>query len=184
VGAGSKLPTRDEEIGLMARSFLAGDPNALVVLVDDLEHGHQGVHAEKFARYRAALDTIIPTQDQHRASVHFLVNMIEAYYFGDPAAVNEVLQTDLKVHNGDVEHIRHPKGRLKDLYAGYHEVEHGAQITARLDLQKVLDDPDTCRSLRSLFRWCTDAIGDERTEVFRLVDGACCAVTGGQIESP
>ena len=47
------------------------------------------------------------------ASVHFLVNMLEAYYFAHAAATNGVLGTELEDFEGDVESIRHPKNDLK-----------------------------------------------------------------------
>jgi len=44
-----------------------------------------------FERYRNALDAVLATlQLHHRAAVHFLVNMLEAYYFAHADAVNTV----------------------------------------------------------------------------------------------
>ena len=115
-----------------------------------------------------ALDTILdPVGWKTRASVHFLVNMLEAYYFADAAAINGVLGTELIDFEGDVETIRHPKNDLKKLSPGFDEVEHGRLILERLDVIHVLSNPSTCRSLRTLFGWCSKAIGREFTDVYR-----------------
>ena len=52
-----------------------------LILVDDLEAGRSDSAQEIFDRYRLALDTILTERKSRRASVHFLVNMLEAYYF-------------------------------------------------------------------------------------------------------
>ena len=56
-----------------------------VILIDDLEHDHIHQAADVFQRYRSAFDTIL-TSAEHRArtSVHFLVNMLEAYFLLTP----------------------------------------------------------------------------------------------------
>ena len=78
----------DAEIGLSARRYLA-DGFAYVILVDDLAHDHRDHATDVFQRYRLALDTILnPVGWKTRASVHFLVNMLEAYYFAHAAAIN------------------------------------------------------------------------------------------------
>lgn len=41
--------------------------------------------------------------NKSRASVHFLVNMLEAYYFADADRVNAVLATSLQDDEGDIE---------------------------------------------------------------------------------
>ena len=46
-------------------------------------------------RYRRVLDTILSSSQSRRASVHFLVNMLEAYFFAHSDAVNSVLGTNL-----------------------------------------------------------------------------------------
>lgn len=117
VGTGKVIPTRDEEeIGLPARKWLTDDASKLLLLVDDLEHDRRGAIRDVFARYRTALDTMLSPAQRARASVHFLVNMLEAYYFADADAVNAVLNTNLADHAGDVEEIRHPKNELKALF--------------------------------------------------------------------
>jgi hypothetical protein len=133
VGSGKTIPDRDEtEIGLPARQYLA-QKGAFVLLVDDLE-GDRAVHVlEVFQRYRNAFDTMLGPY-KHRTSIHFLVNMLEAYFFADAKAINAVLGTNLTDFPDDVETIRHPKNDLKKLKAGYDEIEHGRQIIARLDV--------------------------------------------------
>jgi len=153
------------------------------MLIDDLEFSRREARREIFDRYGAVLDAIL-VDKRHRASVHFLVNMIEAYYFGDPDAINEALSIQLGVHDGDVEEIRHPKGRLKELSPGFDEIRHGRMIVENIDLERVLDDPATCASLRALVKWCSAAIGDEHSDRFRLKDGVCCPVTGQQRPHP
>ena len=101
-GGGKAIPDRDTaEIGLPARNYLKWEPDSFVILVDDLEHERREKHHETFARYRAALDSVLPAECRHRVSVHFLVNMIEAYYLADAAAVNAVLGTTLPDFKGE-----------------------------------------------------------------------------------
>ncbi len=87
-------------------------PCHFVILVDDLEHARREQAQQIFDRYRLALDTMLKDAQQSRVAVHFLVNMLKAYYFADAKAVNAVLDLDspLEDHPGDVEMIRHPKG--------------------------------------------------------------------------
>jgi len=109
VGRGEIIPDKDEDIGLKARKFL-GEGHDFILLIDDLEHDRAEEAEEVYARYRAALDVMLtPRGLESRASVHFLVNMLEAYYFADATAVNSVLGTDLEDFDGDVETIPHPK---------------------------------------------------------------------------
>ena len=118
-----------------------------------------------------------------RASVHFLVNMLEAYYFADAAAINAVLGTEMADFEGDVETIRHPKNELKRLHPGFDEIEHGGAIIESLDVPHVLSNPETCRSLRTLFGWCSRAIGREFTDVYQLANGSYFEVTRPQIDA-
>ena len=109
LGSGKAVPDRDaSEIGLPARGFLSSH-DRYVLLVDDLEADRSQVMQEVFGRYRAALDTVLSEDQARRAAVHFFVNMLEAYYFADTCAVNDVLDTELADFAGDVESIRHPK---------------------------------------------------------------------------
>ena len=107
-GRGQNLPSRDEEIGLAARAYLKKSESHFVVLIDDLEHDRRDSQQAIFDRYREAFDTVLG-ESRWRASVHFFVNMIEAYYLADVRAVNEVLKLSLQDYEADVEQIRHPK---------------------------------------------------------------------------
>ena len=137
VGRGKMIPDKDEtDIGLPARRFLTSD-DRFVLLVDDLEADRSDHRQEIFDRYRHALDTILVGK-AHRASVHFLVNMLEAYFFADSDAVNSVLGTELEDHDGDVETIRNPKALIKRKHRGYNEVDDGCRIIGRLSIHHVL----------------------------------------------
>lgn len=185
VGRGKAIPDKDgSEIGLPARKYLSAKQDSLVVLVDDLEYRRAPQVREVFQRYRDALDAMLTKQGlQNRASVHFFVNMLEAYYFADAAAVNAVLDTELEDCDGDVETIRNPKSELKQLFDGFDEVSHGAEIVRNLDVPRVLSNPATCVSLRTLFAWCAKAIGLEPNDTYCLARGILSPVTKGQVES-
>ncbi len=183
------IPDKDEEIGLMARKYL-NEGYDFIVLVDDLERDRATISVEVYDRYRKALDTLLsPRGLESKSSVHFLVNMIEAYYFGDASAVNSVLGTQLVDFDGDVETIPHPKNELKRIVSSirkgtsFDEVKDGRAIMQLLDVAKVLSRPETCRSLRTAFAWCVRAMRQKPTELFRLTDGQLYPVTARQIES-
>jgi hypothetical protein len=179
VGSGKRIPDKDAEIGLAARRYLTGGID-YVILVDDLEHDYRDQARDVFARYRVALDTMLqPVGFDTRASVHFLVNMLEAYYFAHASAINAVLDTQLS----DVEAIRHPKNELKAISPGFNEIEHGREILKRLDVPHVLSNPSTCRSLRTLFGWCSKAIGRAFTDVYQLRSGSYFDVTRSQMDA-
>lgn len=181
-GTGKTIPDRDQsEIGLPARGFLKQEAT-FVILVDDLEHDRANVVEDVFERYRLALDTMLGA-NKHRACVHFLVQMLEAYYFADAQATNAVLGTELTDYEGDVETIPRPKAKLKKLAPGFDEVGHGRKIVGRLDLLHVLSTPATCASLRTLFAWVSAAIGEQPTDRYQLVDGHYSGVTRPQIDS-
>jgi hypothetical protein len=180
---GQVIPDKDEvEIGLEARKYLVRTANSFVLLVDDLEGDRAAIQADVFRRYRDVLDRMLGDH-RHRASVHFLVNMLEAYFFADPMAVNTVLGTNLQNFGGDVETIRHPKNDLKALFRGYDEVEHGRQILAQLDLSLVLSRADTCASLRTMIAWCSKALGELPTDQFQLAQGKYNPLTQPQIDT-
>lgn len=180
---GKKITDKDEEeIGLVARRYLMW-PDNFVLLVDDLEGDRVEQAPSVFQRYRDVLDTMLGPRLKSRASVHFLVNMLEAYFFGDSQAINAVLGTTLPDHVGDVELIRHPKNDLKKLYQGYDEIEHGRSILAQLNTERVLADPDTCAWLRTMFSWCFKALGEVPTSRFQLEAGQYSPVTHFQIDS-
>lgn len=185
VGTSRRVPTKDEtDIGLAALSYLQGDGD-FVIVIDDLESARHGQAAAVFQRYRAALDAVLDSGGANlgaHASVHFLVMMLEAYYFADPDAVNSVLGTHLDAPVEDVETIRHPKGRMKDLHAGFDEVSHGERIVRKLRLDRILDNPSTCKSLRTLVDWCLTAMGVEHGNRYRLQDGERWELTKGQAE--
>ncbi|WP_205678718.1 DUF4276 family protein [Aquisphaera insulae] len=188
LGSGKKIANRDEDIGLKARRYL-NDGFDFVLLVDDLEQARSGDADAVYERYRTAFDVMLrPVHLEARASVHFLVNMIEAYYFGDAAAINQVLGTQLNDHEGDVETIPHPKNQLKGLVAAlgpdrkFDEVEHGRRILEGLDIAKVLSRPETCRSLRTAFAWCQRAKGQVPTDEFQLSRGELSTITRDQLD--
>jgi hypothetical protein len=188
VGRGKKITDKDEDIGLRARRYF-GDGYDFILLIDDLERDRVEAAEAVYDRYRAAFDVMLsPRQLQGRASVHFLVNMLEAYYFADAPAVNAVLGTELADFEGDVETIPHPKNQLKEIVSAlgsgrsFDEIEHGRAILQQLDVAKVLSRPDTCRSLRTAFAWCCRAMGLPPTELFRLGDGQLSPVTSAQLD--
>jgi hypothetical protein len=179
--AGKRIPDKDEEeIGLPARRYIRERPDRLVLVVDDVERRRVEQHAAVFQRYRDALDTLLGDQ-RDRAAVHFLRNMLEAYYFAHAEAVNAVRPGTLDGdHEGDVELIPHPKNELGRRWKGFDEVEDGKAIVSLLDLEHVLSRAETCGSLRALVDWCTRAIGEDLDQRFSLLDGLRCAVTHGQ----
>lgn len=183
VGTGKKIPDKDAaKIGIEARIWLNESDNNLVLLIDDMEYDRRKSKQAVYDRYRYALDTMLLSQNHRdRASVHFLVNMLEAYYFADTSAVNAVLGTSLSDCEGDVEDIRHPKNDLKDLCHGFDEVKHGESIVKKLDLEHVLDNPKTCGSLRVLITWCQKSMGIEPDSRFRLDNGVHADVTSVQL---
>lgn len=138
-----------------------------------------------------ALDKILTKVQERRASIHFLVNMLEAYYFADANAINTVLNLDppLEDYSGDVEDIPHPKGRLKKLYPGFREVNDGGHILEHLSIEYVLSRPDTCASLRTLFAWCLKVLQKYAyepsllTDQYRLHDGKLSEITHHQLDS-
>ena len=182
-GSGKTIPDKDAEtIGLPARTFLSSETH-FVILIDDLEAGRAEEIRQIFDRYRLALDTMLQPDQARRASVHFLVNMLEAYYFADARAVNAVLGIDLEDYEGDVETIGHPKSELKRLYRGFDEMEHGCRILAKLRAHHVLSRRDTCSSLRTMFAWICKAIGEPEDETYQLPEGRYSDVTRDQLRT-
>lgn len=192
VRSGKSIPTKDEqEIGLPARRYLHEQPCRFVILIDDLEHDRRSQAQQLFDRYRLALDTMLTEEQQHRAAVHFLVNMLEAYYFADAQAVNQALGLTLLTEDypDDVETIRHPKRELKKLYPTFREIEDGAKILERLNVEHVLSAPNNCAWLRTLFAWCVKAL--ERhphhqywalSEQYQLPSGKLSDITRSQLD--
>ena len=181
VGTGKVIPDKDaNDIGLPARKFLSSETR-FVILIDDLEANRAGEIREVFGRYRTAMDTILSPENKRRASVHFFVNMLEAYYFADSQAVNQVLGTEIEDHPGDVETIRNPKRDLNKLYQDFNEIEHGRRIVSTLRMRHVLSRIDTCASLRTLFAWICKAAGEPVSDTYRLLDGRYSEITRDQI---
>lgn len=87
-GRGKVIPDRDEDIGLKARSFLDEKLCHFVILIDDLESSRRDQAQQIFARYRSAFKIILTDTQHKRAAIHFLVNMLEAYYFADVNSLN------------------------------------------------------------------------------------------------
>ena len=125
------------------------------------------------------MDTILRDHMSAKAAVHFLVNMLEAYYFADANAVNQVLGTDLEDFDGDVETIKHPKNKLKSIHAGFDEKEHGRLIVKALDVSHVLAHEERCASLRTMFEWASAAAG----KTAWLPKGRLQGATKGQIDA-
>ena len=183
IGSGKTIPDKDaEDIGFPARKFLSSESN-FIILVDDLESRRSGDRKEVFDRYRRALDTILRPNQAHRASVHFFVFMLEAYYFADAQAVNQVLGTTLEDFEGDVETIENPKINLKRLYQGFGEIEDGRKIVTRLDMRHVLSREDTCSYLRAMFAWIFKVIGEPEIDEYKLACGQCGDVTMHQVDA-
>ena len=183
-GSSKTIPDRDaEDIGFPARKFLSSETN-FVILVDDLEANRTGEIQQIFDRYRRALDRMLQSdQIRHRASVHFFVNMLEAYYFADARSVNAALGTELEDFEGDVETIRNPKSELRKLYQGFNEIEHGCLILNMLRAPHVLSRQDACASLRTMFAWIFKAIGEPEGETYQLLEGRYSNVTKDQLRT-
>ena len=181
VGSGKMIPDRDvTEIGLTARNYLSSGTR-YVLLIDDLEAGRSDEYQDIFIRYRRTFDTILTPIQSRRASVHFLVNMLEAYYLADSRAVNSVLDTELDDYEGDVETIRNPKAFMKNLHPGFDTVKDGCRIIGSLAIPHVLSRKDACASLRTLFAWVYRAIGEPDCELRQHLVGGYNDVTKGQI---
>ena len=181
VGSGKKIPNRDAtDIGLPARHFLTSE-DMFVLLVDDLEAARSDRRKEIFDRYRRALDTMLIPSQTCRASVHFLVNMLESYFFANSDAVNAVLGTNMEDYEGDVETIRNPKAQIRSIHSGYKVIDDGCQIIRRLDVAHVLSRRDACCSLRTMFAWVHKAVGEPESEVAQFLAGRRSDVTEAQI---
>ncbi len=192
VGSNKKITNRDEEeIGLPSRRYISDDSCRFVLLIDDLESDRRNIARDVFNRYKNIFTTLMDESQQRRASVHFLVNMLEAYYFAHVETVNSVLNADIfdRDYEGDVEDIEHPKSTLKIKYRNFDEVEHGGTILDFLDIEHVLSRPDTCASLRTLFAWCVKAISKiphssyfQMQEKFCLQNGVLSDITRNQLD--
>ena len=189
LGNGKKIPSKDEKIGLTAKYNLTTDACDFVLLIDDLEYDRRDQTQQVFDRYRLALDTVL-NDLKHRASVHFLVNMLEVYYFANTQAINAILKTSLSDDEGDVEEIRHPKNKLKGLYSCFDEIKHGGAILNKINIEHILSRPDTCASLRTLFAWCVEVLAQHPNfdranfyDKYNLHDGKLSEITGTQLDN-
>ncbi len=196
---GKTLPSKDEDVGLLILRY-ASNLDHFVIWIDDLESADRYSAKNKLGRLLQILDDLMHDLPdiRRRCSAHFLVNMLEAYYFADANAINQVnFQRDpsrppfypqFTNHDGDCENIRHPKNELKDRIrqsergASFDERLDGASIVKGLDLERILVDSQKCRALRTLVAWCWEAIGEPRTDRFRLTDGVYWNVTAGQLQ--
>jgi hypothetical protein len=166
VGKGMIITNEDQDqIGIPARNFIKLSPNHCVILIDDLERASLEHAAEKFQRYRSAIDTMMAKEPglTPRAAVHFLANMLEVYYFADTRAIQQYFNfpTGLDDFAGDFETISHPKGEIDALCKqylgrGFHEIDDGWAIIRQLNIEHVLSNPATCTWLRALFAWCIE----------------------------
>ena len=190
VGTDQMIERKDElEIGLPARGYVNRSGCHFVLLIDDLEYDRRNQAQQVFDRYRTALDTVLNTL-KHRASVHFLVNMLEAYYFADVRAIKTVLGNSLADYEGDVETIRNPKSDLRELYPSFGEIEDGGEILDQIDIEHILSRPDACASLRTLFAWCVKVLETYSNrncadfhDKYRLHDGKLSEITGTQLDN-
>lgn len=192
VGSGKTIPDRDAyEIGFPSRGYISSSPCHFVIVIDDLEHDRRNIAQQVYERYRSILDKILTEEQRRRASVHFLANMLEAYYFADANAINTILNlsTPIKDYDGDVETIAHPKGELKRLHKGFSEVEDGGNILNVIDIEKVLSRPNACAYLRTLFAWCVKVLelhpyfADlHLNDRYNLTDGVLSDITRVQID--
>lgn len=189
---GYLLPKDAEEIGIPARNYLRNSNCNFVILIDDLEHDRHEQANEVFRRYRDAFDahSLLTKEQQRRASVHFLVNMLEAYYFAHAEAINSALGLSLSDYDGDVETIKSPKAKLRSHYDGFKEREDGGKILDLLDIEHVLSNPESCAWLRTLFAWCIKAIKQNPdyvelfpSEKYCLDEGKLSSVTKGQLDN-
>ncbi len=190
IGKGSLIPDKDVDFVKIARRFFQDYPYGFVLLIDDMD-GRIHQASDVFNRYRSGLNAILSSEQQQRAAVHFLVNMLEAYYFADANAINKALKLDppLTDYAGDVETIPNPKHQLKNLYHEFNEVRDGGEILKKLDVEHVLSRPETCAWLRTLFAWCIKILeghpyysflSDSPSHKYCLSNGTYSPVTQGQ----
>lgn len=190
VGTNQLIERKEElEVGLPARGYVSQSDCHFVLLIDDLEYDRRDQAQQVFDRYRTALDTVLNTL-RHRASVHFMVYMLEAYYFANTRAINTVLGTSLLDHEDDVETIRNPKSDLRAEYQGFREIDHGGRILDRIDIEHILSHPDACASLRTLFAWCVKVLAQHPNfdradfyDKYRLHDGKLSEITETQLDN-
>ncbi len=184
-GTGHVIPDKDgENIGLPARNYIQSANGRFVIVIDDLEWDRHKQVETVFKRYRDALDAALNENGQReKAAVHFLVMMLEAYFFADSKAINAILDLDINDYPDDVETIRSPKIDLGNLCHSYREVEHGTAIIERIRVDHILARHDCCAYLRTLFAWCVNRLNDHAfADHVQLPDypGALAPVTSNQ----
>ena len=189
LGNRKDIASKEAKIGLVARRYIKIDGCHFVLLIDDLEYDRRDQAQQVFDRYRMAFDRIL-NDLKHRASVHFLVNMLEAYYFADAEAINAILKTCWSDYEGDVEEIPDPKEDLKRLPSGFREINDGGSILNQINIEHVLSRPDACASLRTLFAWCVKVLetySDHNCADFynkyKLHDGKLSEITRTQLDN-
>lgn len=177
------IPDKITEAWLHSRKHLASD-DSFVLLVDDLEWNDRNDIQHIFELYRPRQELFGPLSAENRVGVFFLRMMLEAYYWSDLRSVEEILGTPRSrpCIDGDPEEIRHPKTQLKAHWPTFKEREHAGPILKRLNVDQVLGDPSTCASLRTIYAWCSRAMGFRDSDRFRLQDGRRCPVTSPQID--
>ncbi|NJK31954.1 MAG: hypothetical protein HC927_05785 [Deltaproteobacteria bacterium] len=180
------------DFGIPARKYFADHgEHARVLLLDDLEWHYKDDRQAVFDRYCQVFDTLLTAEQRHRAAVFFFVMMLEAYYFADPETLCAVLQLDkIPEHLRDIDvetAIRHPKNELKGVMRArgrsFDEKADGLRVIEQLVVERALAHPERCASLRTLFRWCADALDLPADVRSRLLDGALCPVTGSQLRN-
>lgn len=161
VGKGQRLPSKDFEcISAPARRYIQDDPCARLLLIDDLEGLDEEGARGKFQRYRRALDEGLK-EHKRRAAIHFLVRMLEAYFFADVDATNQALDIEPPIppYEEDVETtIQHPKSKLKQHFPQYKEIEDSGKVLEQLSLSTILANPDRCASLRTCVKWIVEQL--------------------------
>ena len=190
VGTDQQIPTTDwEEIGAPAIDHVNQSDYHFVILIDDLEYSRKDQAHEVFERYQNALNAL-PNTSRHRASVHFMVYMLEAYYFAAVPAIKAVLGIDLADHKADVETIRNPKSNLRQMHPSFDVIDDGGKILNQIDIERVLSRPDACASLRTLFAWCVrvlETYSDHDCtnfyDKYKLHDGKLSEITRTQLDN-
>lgn len=186
VGTGQLIPDKDAiEIGFPARTYLQSGSCRFVILLDDLEYGRRNEAQEIFDRYCRAFDSILLAEQRPMSSVHFLANMLEAYYFADANAINAIFAPPyIEDYDGDVETIRNPKAELKRLHPAFDEKEDAGRLLEELRVEHILSNCDACAYLRTLFAWCVKAMQrceffdpSPLSEAFCLEDGILSDIT-------
>ncbi len=193
VNTDKTLPDKDAAIGFDARRYLSNQKDGYthhVILIDDLEGLNENDARNAYERYRVALVKINP-KDEHRVSIHYLINMLEAYYFVNTDALNsfvnpEGLPESQKIifdnYSNDVEDMPHPKSAIKSKFAknkyrAFNEKQAAQEIIPQLNVPLILSNPDTCAGLRTLFKWCWGAIGEPHEERFCFEEGKLYEIT-------